>query len=156
MAVFLPSCVGIQFFIFRPLARSSFDTICSPLVLALTLLSQHHTIYYLRARQPIQKTLAGAWAGGTEYGVNFVLLIKIVCLVLCVTSFLFVIFLVDLKVFSYILCLIILICVELKLRCHAKNRSEYASRDSPSCRRYEGCCCCDIRAFPPCHRVGET
>jgi hypothetical protein len=30
-------------------------------------------------------TLAGAWAGGTEYGVNFVLLIKIVCLVLCVT-----------------------------------------------------------------------
>ena len=40
-------------------------------------------------------TLAGAWAGGTEYGVNFVLLIKIVCLVLCVTSFLFVIFLVD-------------------------------------------------------------
>jgi hypothetical protein len=37
-------------------------------------------------------TLAGAWAGGTEYGVNFVLLIKIVCLVLCVTSFPFVIF----------------------------------------------------------------
>jgi hypothetical protein len=60
------------------------------------------------------KTLAGAWAGGTEYGVNFVLLIKIVCLVLCVTSFAFVIFLADLKVFSYILCLIILICVELK------------------------------------------
>ncbi len=36
------------------------------------------------------------------------------CLVLCATSFAFVIFLVDLKVFSYILCLIILICVELK------------------------------------------
>ncbi len=47
-------------------------------------------------------------------GVNLVLLIKIVCLVLCVTSFAFVIFLADLKVFSYILCLIILICVELK------------------------------------------
>ena len=26
-------------------------------------------------------TLAGAWAGGTEYGVNFVLLNKIVCFV---------------------------------------------------------------------------
>jgi hypothetical protein len=39
------------------------------------------------------KTLAGAWAGGTEYGVNFVLLTKIVRLVLCVTSFPFVIFL---------------------------------------------------------------
>ena len=37
-------------------------------------------------------TLAGAWAGGTEYGVNLVLLIKILCLVLCVTWFLFVIF----------------------------------------------------------------
>ena len=36
-------------------------------------------------------TLAGAWAGGTEYGVNFVLLIKL-CLCLCVTSFPFVIF----------------------------------------------------------------
>ncbi len=44
-------------------------------------------------------TLAGAWAGGTEYGVNFVLLIKIVCLVLCVTSFPFVIFLADLRGF---------------------------------------------------------
>ena len=65
-------------------------------------------------------TLAGAWAGGTEYGVNFVLLIKIVCLVLCVTSFPFVIFLADLKVFSYILCLIILICVELKFITHAR------------------------------------
>jgi hypothetical protein len=30
-------------------------------------------------------TLAGAWAGGTEYGVNFVLLNKFVCFVLCVT-----------------------------------------------------------------------
>jgi hypothetical protein len=65
-------------------------------------------------------TLAGAWAGGTEYGVNFVLLIKIVCLVSCVTSFPFVIFLADLKVFSYILCLIILICVELKFITHAR------------------------------------
>ena len=42
------------------------------------------------------KTLAGAWAGGTEYGVNFVLLNKIVCLVLCVTLFPFVIFSADL------------------------------------------------------------
>ncbi len=33
----------------------------------------------------------GAWAGGTD-GVNFVLLNKIVCFVLCVTSFPFVIF----------------------------------------------------------------
>ena len=41
-------------------------------------------------------------------------------LVLCVTSFLFVISLVDLKVFSYILCLIILICVELKFITHAR------------------------------------
>ena len=31
-------------------------------------------------------TVAGAWAGGTQYGVNLVLLIKILCLVLCVTS----------------------------------------------------------------------
>ncbi len=38
-------------------------------------------------------TLAGAWAEGTEYGVNFVLLNKIVCFVLCVTLFTFVIFL---------------------------------------------------------------
>ena len=52
-----------------------------------------------------RQTLAGAWAGGTEYGVNLVLLIKILCLVLCVTWFPFVIFLADLKVFSYILCL---------------------------------------------------
>ena len=37
-------------------------------------------------------TLAGAWAGGTQYGVNLVLLIKIVCLLLCVTWFPFVIF----------------------------------------------------------------
>ncbi len=39
-----------------------------------------------------RETLAGAWAGGTEYGVNFVLLIKTLCLVLCVTWFPFVIF----------------------------------------------------------------
>jgi hypothetical protein len=43
----------------------------------------------------------GLWAGGTEYGVNFVLLNKIVCFVLCVTLFPFVIFSADLKVFSY-------------------------------------------------------
>ncbi len=47
-------------------------------------------------------TLAGAWAGGTEYRVNFVLLNKIVCLVLCVSLCPFVIFLADFKVFSYI------------------------------------------------------
>ena len=40
----------------------------------------------------LSKTLAGAWAGGTEYGVIFFLLNKIVCFVLCVTSFPFVIF----------------------------------------------------------------
>ncbi len=45
---------------------------------------------------------------------------KIVCLVLCVTWFPFVIFLADLEVFSYILCLIILICVELKFITHAR------------------------------------
>ncbi len=38
------------------------------------------------------QTLAGAWARGTENGVNFVLLNKIVCFVSCVTSFPFVIF----------------------------------------------------------------
>ena len=43
-----------------------------------------------------------AWARGTEYRVNFVLLNKIVCFVLCVTLFPFVIFSADLKVFSYI------------------------------------------------------
>jgi hypothetical protein len=43
-----------------------------------------------------------------------------VCLVLCVTSFPYVTFLADLKVFSYILCLIILICVELKFITHAR------------------------------------
>ncbi len=37
-----------------------------------------------------------------------------------VSYFPFVIFLVDLKVFSYILCLIILICVELKFITHAR------------------------------------
>ncbi len=42
------------------------------------------------------------------------------CLVLCVTLFPFVIFSADLKVFSYILCLIILICVELKFITHAR------------------------------------
>ncbi len=47
-------------------------------------------------------TLADAWAGGTEYGVIFVLLNKIVCFVLCVILFPFVIFSADLKVFSYI------------------------------------------------------
>jgi hypothetical protein len=47
-------------------------------------------------------TLAGAWAGGTEYGVNFVLLNNFFCFVLCVTSFPFVIFSADLKGFSYI------------------------------------------------------
>jgi hypothetical protein len=36
-------------------------------------------------------TLAGAWAGGTEYGVNFVFLNTFVCFVLGVTSFPFVI-----------------------------------------------------------------
>ncbi len=36
--------------------------------------------------------LARGWAGGTEYGVNFVLLNKFACFVLCVTSFPFVIF----------------------------------------------------------------
>ncbi len=65
-------------------------------------------------------TLAGTWAGETEYGVNLVLFIKIVCLVLCVTLFPFVIFLADLKVFSYILCLVILICVELKFFTHTR------------------------------------
>ncbi len=48
------------------------------------------------------------------------LLIKIVYLVLCVTSFPFVIFLADLKVFSYMLCLIILICLELKFITHTR------------------------------------
>jgi hypothetical protein len=57
------------------------------------------TIYQTDNRQT--DTLAGVWAGGTEYGVNFVLLNTIVCFVLCVTSFPFVIFSVDLKVFSY-------------------------------------------------------
>jgi hypothetical protein len=61
------------------------------------------------------ETLAGAWAGGTQYGVNLVLLIKIVCLLLCVTWFPFVIFR-----FSHIWCLIILICVELKFIPHAR------------------------------------
>ncbi len=42
---------------------------------------------YLEAHE----TLAGVWAGGTEYGVIF-LLNKIVCFVLCVTLFPFVIF----------------------------------------------------------------
>ena len=76
-------------------------------------------------------TLAGAWAGGTEYGVNVVFLNKIVCFVLRVTSFLFVIFLVDLE-FSHtlchficicvvsVLCHIVLICVELKFITHAR------------------------------------
>ncbi len=41
------------------------------------------------------------------------------CLVFCVTLFPFVNFLADLKVFSYILRLIILICVELKFITHA-------------------------------------
>ena len=35
----------------------------------------------------LNNTLAGAWAGGTEYGVNFVLINKFVCFVFCVTSF---------------------------------------------------------------------
>ena len=50
--------------------------------------------FTIQYREVAHNTLAGAWAGGTEYGVNFVLLIKIVCLVLCVTSFPFVIFVV--------------------------------------------------------------
>jgi hypothetical protein len=88
------------------------------------------------------KTLAGAWAGGTEYGVNFVLLIKIVCLVLCVTSFPFVIFSADLKVFSYILCLIIRICVELKFITHARNELNIRTHNA-SCILH--CCCCKYR-----------
>jgi hypothetical protein len=38
------------------------------------------------------ETLAGAWAGGTDYRVNFVLLNKFVCFVFCVTLLPFVIF----------------------------------------------------------------
>ena len=38
-----------------------------------------------------RNTLAGAWAGGTEYGVIFFLLNKFVCFVVCVTFFPFVI-----------------------------------------------------------------
>jgi hypothetical protein len=41
----------------------------------------------LRAVGTNRNTLAGAWAGGTEYGVNFVLLNKFVCFVFCVTLF---------------------------------------------------------------------
>ena len=56
-----------------------------------------HIIVDIKPKQNIQwpqhlNTLAGAWAGGTQYGVNLVLLIKIVCLLLCVTWFPFVIF----------------------------------------------------------------
>ena len=39
----------------------------------------------------IERSPGGAWAGGTEFGVYFVLLNKIVCYVLCVTLFPFVI-----------------------------------------------------------------
>jgi hypothetical protein len=61
------------------------------------------------------------WTGGTEYGVSVVFLNKIVCFVLCVTLFLFVVFSVDLE-FSHTLCLchIVLICVELKFITHAR------------------------------------
>jgi hypothetical protein len=49
---------------------------CTVFLYRLLLLSTDvSTVQYLRT------TLAGAWAGGTEYGVNFVLLNKIVCFV---------------------------------------------------------------------------